>query len=204
MIFLHYHLFPTTCIIFVSMSTSLEESTDEEERLIIDENIENVDEVTFVTNKPIEDVGKRQHLLLEELIDEVCNTNTTVVNASRKEKGEIKESKNGFGNFKTSKKGKEKKSTENECGLSCEYEKEQTGWKNFKCIRAKLSTKDGEKLVLKEVDNKKKKRKCKDNSNNIITEKITMRKCDKRSIHPILPEDFVEAPCMMLGKKKVN
>ena len=34
----------------------------------------NADEVTCVTNKPIEDVGKIQHLLLEELIDEVCNT----------------------------------------------------------------------------------------------------------------------------------
>ena len=76
-----------------------------------------------------------------------------------KKKRESKESKNGFRNFKTSKKGKEKKSTENECGLSCEYEKEQTGWKNFKSISAKLSTKDGKKLVLKKVDNKKKKKK---------------------------------------------
>ena len=106
--------------------------------------------------------------------------------------------------LRLAKKLKKKNSTENECGLRCEYEKEQTGWKNFKCIRAKLSTKDGEKLVLKEVDNKKKKRKGKDKSDHIITEKITMRKCEKRSIHPILPEDFVEAPCMMLGKKKVN
>ena len=36
----------------------LEESNDEEERLIIDENIENMDEVAFVTNKPIEDMEK--------------------------------------------------------------------------------------------------------------------------------------------------
>ena len=52
------------------MSTSLEESTDEEERLIIDENIENVDEVAFVGNKGIENtsnVEKIQHLFLEEI-----------------------------------------------------------------------------------------------------------------------------------------
>ena len=57
--------------------------------------------------------------------------------------------------------------------------------------------------MVKEIDNKKNERKGKDNSNHIFTEKITMRKCEKRSIHPILPEDFVEAPCMMLGEKKV-
>ena len=61
--------------------------------------------------------------------------------------------------LRLAKKVKKKKSTENECGLSCEYEEEQTSWKNFKWIRTKLSTKDGEKLVLKEVDNKKKKKK---------------------------------------------
>ena len=67
-----------------------------------------------------------------------------------------------------------------------------------------LGTRDGTKLVVKEIENKKNERKGKDNSDHIFTEKITMRKCEKRSIHPILPEDFVEAPCMMLGKKKVN
>ena len=44
---------------------------------------------------------------------------------AEQKKGEIKESKNGFRNFKTSKKGKEKKSTENECGLSCDFEEEK-------------------------------------------------------------------------------
>ena len=162
----------------------LEESTESHKNVhgdlgegaCIGKNKVNADEVAFVGNKAIENtsnIEKIQHLLLVELIDEVSNTNATVVN-------------------------------ENECGLSCDYEEEQTGWKNFKCIRVKLSTQDGEKLVVKEVDNKKKKRKGKDKSDHIITEKITMRKCEKRSIHPILPEDFVEAPCMMLGKKKVN
>ena len=165
----------------------LEESTDKEESHknvhgdlgvggCIGKNKVNADEVAFVANKPIENTSnmeKIQHLLQEKLIDEVCNTNTTVVN-------------------------------ENKCGLSCDYEEEQSGWKNFKCTRVKLSTKDGGKLVVKEIHNKKNGRKDKDNSKHIFTGKITMRKCEKRSIHQILPEDFVEAPCMMLGNKQVN
>ena len=56
----------------------------------------NANELAFVANKPIENTSnmeKIQHLLLEELIDEVCNTNTKVV-------------------------------SENECGLSCDYEED--------------------------------------------------------------------------------
>ena len=45
--------------------------------------------------------------------------------------------------------------------------------------------------MVKEIDNKKNERKGKDNSDYIFTEIITMRKCEKRSIHLILPEDFV-------------
>ena len=44
----------------------LEESSDEEERLIIDENIENADEVAFISNRAIKNtsnVEKIQHLL---------------------------------------------------------------------------------------------------------------------------------------------
>ena len=102
----------------------------------IGKNIENVDEVAFVGNKGIENtsnVEKIQHLfveeiqnVLQELIEEVCNTNSTVVNdndASRREKvnDRIKESKeivmnienkdkvNDFINLRVSKKGKKQR-----------------------------------------------------------------------------------------------
>ena len=82
---------------------------------------------------------------------------------------ETKDKVNDFKNFKSIKKGKETESTENECGLSCNYEEEQTGYKNFKCRRVTLGTRDGTKLVVKEIDNKKNERKGKDNSDHIFT-----------------------------------
>ena len=63
---------------------------------MVDEIIENASENVLV----LEEIPEIQNVL-QELIDEVCNTNTTVLNASRTEKGESKESKNGFRNFKT-------------------------------------------------------------------------------------------------------
>ena len=33
---------------------------------------------------------------------------------------------------------------------------------------------------------------------------MKMRKCEKQSVQPILPEDFFESPCMLLGDKKIN
>ena len=60
------------------------------------------------------------------------------------------------------------------------------------------------KLVVTEIDNKKNERINKDSSDHVFKEKITMRKCEKRRRNVILPEEFTEAPCMMVGEKKVN
>ena len=151
--------------------------------------IENTSNVEKIQHLFVEEIPEIQNVL-QKLVEEVCNSNGTVVNendASRTEEihekvnDRIKESKeivmdienkdkvNDFKNFKSIKKGKETESTENECGLSCNYEEEQTGYKNFKCRRVTLGTRVGGKLVVKEIDNKKNERKGKDNCHSPTT-----------------------------------